>query len=142
VAPGWGNDAEPDVAGARKFESLGQRDDASLAAIRTAADFHGMIGPEKVEGRVLELATALKEKVKALGLHVTTPMDPALSGGVCIVRGADPKKVHQAFETLDRKWGIAGAATGGLRLCPHIYNTMDHINRAAEGIKSVRHLFS
>ncbi|MYG81519.1 MAG: aminotransferase class V-fold PLP-dependent enzyme, partial [Gemmatimonadetes bacterium] len=31
VAPGWGNDADPDVRGARKFESLGQRDDACLA---------------------------------------------------------------------------------------------------------------
>lgn len=142
VAPGWGEDAEPDVVGARKFESLGQRDDARLAAIRTAADFHAMIGSEKVEARVLELATALKERVKSLGLHVTTPMDPRLSGGVVIVRGADPKKVQEVYQTLDRKFGIAGAATGGLRLCPHIYNTMAHVERAAEGIKSVRHLLA
>ena len=142
VAPGWGEDAEPDVVGARKFESLGQRDDARLAAIRTAADFHSMIGPEKVEARVLELATALKERVKSLGLQVTTPMDPRLSGGVCIIRGADPKKVQEVYQTLDRKFGIAGAATGGLRLCPHIYNTMAHIDRAVEGIKSVRHLLA
>ena len=31
VAPGWGDDADPDPVGARKFESLGQRDDAALA---------------------------------------------------------------------------------------------------------------
>jgi selenocysteine lyase/cysteine desulfurase len=30
IAPGWGNDAETDLLGARKFESLGQRDDAAL----------------------------------------------------------------------------------------------------------------
>jgi selenocysteine lyase/cysteine desulfurase len=142
VAPGWGNDADPDVVGARKFESLGQRDDARLAAIRTAADFHAMIGAEKAEARVLDLATALKERVKTFGLDIVTPMNPAISGGVCVVRGADPKKVQQAYETLDRKSGIAGAATGGLRLCPHIYNTMSHVERAAEGIRSVRHLFA
>jgi selenocysteine lyase/cysteine desulfurase len=141
VAPGWGNDAEPDVKGARKFESLGQRDDARLAAIRTAVEFHNMIGPEKIEARVLELAASLKERVKGLGIAVATPLEPALSGGVCIVR-AEAKNGQQAYETLDRKFGIAGAATGGLRLCPHIYNTMDHIERAAEGIKSVRHLFT
>jgi selenocysteine lyase/cysteine desulfurase len=140
VAPGWGNDAQPDVAGARKFESLGQRDDARLAAIRTAAEFHSLIGQEKVEARVLQLATALKERIGTLDLPLMTPREPALSGGVCIVR-ADAAKGKQAYETLYRKWGIAGAATGGLRLCPHIYNTMDHIERAAEGIKSVRHLF-
>lgn len=140
VAPGWGEDATPDVVGARKFESLGQRDDAKLAAIRTTADFHGAIGVSRVDARVLELATALKSKLRALDVPLATPMDPALSGGVVIVRAAAAKG-KQAYQTLDSKFGIAGAATGGLRLCPHIYNTMSHIDRAVEGIKSMRHLF-
>jgi selenocysteine lyase/cysteine desulfurase len=140
VAPGWGVHAAPDVIGARKFESLGQRDDARLAAIYTAAEFHDMIGPEKIEARVLELSGRLKSRIKDFGLPLATPLDPAISGGVVVVR-ATPDKGKQAYETLDRKWGIAGAATGGLRLCPHIYNTMAHIDRAAEGIQSVRNLF-
>jgi selenocysteine lyase/cysteine desulfurase len=141
VAPGWGNDAEPDVVGARKFESLGQRDDAKLAAIRIAADFHNSIGAEKIEARVVELASALKTKLKALDLRLATPMDPALSGGVVISR-ADAQKAAQAYQILDTKWGIAGAATGGLRLCPHVYNTMAHVDRAVEGIRSMRQLFA
>jgi selenocysteine lyase/cysteine desulfurase len=140
VAPGWGNDAEPDVAGARKFESLGQRDDAKLAAIRVCADFHNTLGPAKIEARVLELAGALKTRLKALDLQLATPMDPALSGGVVILK-TDPGKGQEVYRTLDEKSGIAGAASGGLRLCPHIYNTMAHIERAVEGIKSMRHLF-
>ena len=140
VAPGWGDDATPDVVGARKFESLGQRDDAKLAALRTTADFHDAIGTTKVQSRVTELATALKTKLRALDVPIATPMDPALSGGVVIVRAAGAKG-REAYETLDTKFGIAGAATGGLRLCPHIYNTMAHIDRAVEGVKSVRHLF-
>jgi selenocysteine lyase/cysteine desulfurase len=35
------------------------------------------------------------------------------------------------------EFGIAGAPTGGLRLCPHIYNTLEHIERAVKGIKSI-----
>ena len=140
VAPGWGNDAEPDVAGARKFESLGQRDDAKLAAIRVCAEFHNTLGAAKVEARVLELAGALKTKLKALDVQLATPMDPAMSGGVVILK-TDSKKGQEAYQTLDKKSGIAGAATGGVRLCPHIYNTMAHIERAVEGIRSVRHLF-
>jgi selenocysteine lyase/cysteine desulfurase len=140
VAPGWGDDATPDVVGARKFESLGQRDDAKLAALKTAADFHAALGLAKVEARVLELATALKTKLKSLDVPLATPMDPALSGGVVIVR-AGGAKGQEAYQTLDNKFGIAGAATGGLRLCPHIYNTMAHIERAVEGVKSMRHLF-
>ena len=141
VAPGWGVDAIPDVVGARKFESSGQRDDARLAAIRIAADFHEMIGPEKIEARVLELSGRLKSRIKDLGLPLVTPLDPAMSGGVVVVRAAADKG-KQAYETLDQKWGISGAATGGLRLCPHIYNTIAHIDRAAEGIQSVRNLFA
>jgi selenocysteine lyase/cysteine desulfurase len=129
------------VAGARKFESLGQRDDAKLSALRTAADFHTTIGVKRIDARVTELATALKTRLKALDLQLATPMNPALSGGVVIIR-ADAQKGKQAYEVLDGKWGIAGAPNSGLRLCPHIYNTMAHIERAAEGVKSVRHLFS
>jgi selenocysteine lyase/cysteine desulfurase len=139
VAPGWGDDAEPDVAGARKFESLGQRDDAKLAAIRVCAEFHSTLGKDKVEARVLELAGALKTKLKALDIQLATPMDPAMSGGVVIVK-TDAKRGQQAYQALD-KAGIAGAATGGVRLCPHLYNTMAHIDRAVEAIKAVRHLF-
>jgi selenocysteine lyase/cysteine desulfurase len=141
VAPGWGADADPDVAGARKFESLGQRDDAKLASLRTAADFHAAIGAKKIEARVIELATMLKTRLKSADLPITTPMDPSLSGGVVIIR-ADAQKGKQAYEALDAKWGIAGAPNGGLRLCPHIYNTMAHIERAIEGVKTSRHLFS
>ena len=51
VAPGWGSDADPDVKGARKFESLGQRDDACLAAVGTTAEFHAAIGAAETEAR-------------------------------------------------------------------------------------------
>jgi selenocysteine lyase/cysteine desulfurase len=131
VAPGWGDDATPDVIGARKFESLGQRDDAKLAALKTTADFHAAIGIPKVEARVIELATALKTKLKSLDMPVATPIDPALSGGVVIVRAAGAKG-KEAYQTLDNKFGIAGAATGGLRLCPHIYNTMAHVEATTQ----------
>lgn len=136
VAPGWGADAEPDVTGARKFESLGQRDDACLAAVATAAAFHSAIAPPAVAARVAHLATALKEQLAEAGLTLVTPMAPELSGGVCIVRA--PGDGRAAFNRLYEEHGIAGAATGGLRLCPHVYNTMAHVQRAAEGAKALR----
>ncbi|MDE2655764.1 MAG: aminotransferase class V-fold PLP-dependent enzyme [Gemmatimonadota bacterium] len=136
VAPGWGNDADPDVAGARKFESLGQRDDACLAAIATGADFHAAIGAAAVDSRVTELATALKEGLAGLGMTLVTPQDPSLSGGVCIIEV--PGDRGTALRRLYEEHGIAGAGTGGLRLCPHVYNTMDHIARAIDAVKALR----
>lgn len=139
VAPGWGDDATPDVKGARKFESLGQRDDACLTAVATAADFHQAIGPARVEARVLELATALKDRLVEIGAKLLTPRRPELSGGVCIIEVADEHR-QRLLDTLYHDWGIAGATVGGLRLCPHIYNTMEHVERAARGVKAMRDL--
>lgn len=135
VAPSWGADSEPDPVGARKFESLGQRDDACLASIATAVDFHIMIGGQRVETRVIELAGYLKSRLQQMGAKLVTPEAPELSGGVCIIE-LPPEKRQMVVDLLYEEHGIAGAPTGGLRLCPHVYNTREHIDRAAEGIKA------
>jgi len=141
VAPGWGNDADPDVTGARKFESLGQRDDAALAAVGTTADFHNVLTLAKVEARVMELAAVLKAGLKDAGAKLVTPIEPELSGGVCILEV--PSKNRQ--EMLDRMYkehGIAGSTSGGFRLCPHVYNTKEHIERAVQGVKQLKNLIA
>ena len=133
IAPSWGSQVEPRPVGARKFESMGQRDDAALAAIGTTADFHEQIGAARIEARVTALATRLKEGLHEAGYALVTPLAPALSAGVCIatVEGARGALVNALYE----EHGIAGAATGGLRLCPHLYNTVDHVDRAVRGAR-------
>lgn len=64
VAPGWGTEVEPDVRGARKFESLGQRDDTALAAIGDAVDFHNEIGAKRIEQRFYKLIGDFKVAMK------------------------------------------------------------------------------
>ena len=141
VAPGWGDDAEPDVEGARKFESLGQRDDACLTAVGTAAGFHRMIGPARVQARVLQLATALKERLVEIGAKLVTPREPELSSGVCVIE-VPAEHRRRALDALYYDWGVAGATVGGLRLCPHVYNTMEHVERAVSGVKAIRELLA
>jgi selenocysteine lyase/cysteine desulfurase len=141
VAPGWGDDADPDVKGARKFESLGQRDDACLSAIATAVDFHRSIGQDRVEARVVELSTALKAGIAEKGFSLVTPLDPEMSGGVVIV-DVPSHKNREIVDRLYREHGIACAPTGGLRLCPHVYNTREHVARAVAGVDALRTLFA
>lgn len=139
VAPGWGDDEIPDVVGARKFESLGQRDDAALAAVGTAIDFHTVIGPERVEKRVLELARILREGIIDLGLELVTPEEAELSGGVCVIKAPSEKR-KEVVDRLYLDHGVAVAPTGGVRICPHIYNTVSHIDRVLKGLSNVRRL--
>jgi isopenicillin-N epimerase len=139
IAPGWGSKVEPAVIGARKFESLGQRDDAALAAIGTIMDFHHLLGPERIESRIHELTRALQNGLREAGAELITPVAADLSAGVCVLNVPASGR-RTLFNKLYEEHGIAGAATGGLRLCPHIYNTLEHVERAVRGVKALRQL--
>ena len=136
IAPDWGNQVEPRPVGARKFESMGQRDDAALAAIGTTVDFHQRLGAARIEARITELATRLKEGLREAGYVLVTPLAPELSAGVCIAEVEGNRSA--LVNTLYEEHGIAGAATGGLRLCPHLYNTVAHTDRAVRGARALR----
>jgi selenocysteine lyase/cysteine desulfurase len=133
VGVGWESALE---RGAAKFETLGQRDDACVAAMGTTVAFHRTIGVDRIEARIRSLATALKERLadRIPTLRFHTPRESALSA--CVVVFAIPGQDARAlFEALYRDRDVAGAAMGGafagVRLCPHIYNTMDEIDRVA-----------
>ena len=140
VAPGWGSGADTDLVGARKFESMGQRDDAAISAMVEAAGFHEIVGAERTQNRVRELASALKRELRKIGARLVTPLDPNLSAGVCIM-DVDPARRQALFEAMYERFGIAGSTAGGLRLCPHIYNTREHIERAVRGIEAARDIW-
>ncbi len=141
VAPGWGSTADTELVGARKFESMGQRDDAALSALGVAAEFHASIGTAKVEARVRELASVLKQSLDSIGARLITPGDKALSAGVCIVE-VEPERRQALFEAMYDDFGIAGSTAGGFRLCPHIYNTREHVERAVRGLEAHRGLWA
>ena len=137
VGVGWGDDAEADPVGARRFETLGQRDDAAIAAIGDTADFHDELGTHRVARRVVSLAQQTKQGMLEAGYELVTPMSEELSAGVCIGRVPRDRR-REVFDKLYREFGIAGSMAGGLRLCPHIYNTESHVERATRGLARLR----
>ncbi len=141
VAPSWGENVEPAVQGARKFESLGQRDDACLAAVGTAVDFHRAVGTDRIEARILELAGLLKHGLKEARFELVTPLPSELSAGVVIIEV--PQQARRlVVNKLYTDYGLAGATTGGLRLCPHLYNTRNHVERAVRAVSALREFIS
>jgi selenocysteine lyase/cysteine desulfurase len=140
VGVGW--DGAKD-RGARRFSTLGQRDDAALVAVGAATAFHQRIGAAVIESRVRELAALLKRELAARvsGLQMHTPADPALSGGVVIfgVSGIEPRP---GYDALYQKHNVAGATSGGsfpgIRLCPHVYTTRAEMARVAQAVAELR----
>lgn len=125
--------------GAQKFETLGQRDDARVAAIGKTVAFHNIIGTEKIEKRIRSLAQFLKHELKSKipDIEFITPEAPEFSSGV-VVFNAPRIDFSQALDTLYKKYNIGGAVFGGerpgLRFCPHIYNSQTEIERAADAV--------
>jgi isopenicillin-N epimerase len=98
VGVGWGSGAETTARGARKFETLGQRNDATLVGVGAAADFHDEIGSDRIEARVLELAAWLREGLSTIpGVDFLTPSQPELRAGVVVARieGVDARSVFE-----------------------------------------------
>ena len=134
VSAGW----RDDVDSARKYEVLGQRDDAALTATGRGVDFHEKIGPDRVEARMRQVATAIKEGLTELpGVTLSTSMDPALSGGVVIFKPGDLDS-RKVFAKLYDTYHVAGAGMGpNVRLSPHIYNTLDEADRAVAAVAEI-----
>jgi selenocysteine lyase/cysteine desulfurase len=137
VGVGWGSNIETSARGARKFETLGQRNDAVIAALAPALHFHELIGPATVEARILQLAAALKEGLSGMrGARLVTPVPESLSAGVVIARfeGADHRALYQRLYAEHR---LAAASTGGLRISPQIYVTLADVERTLAAVSTV-----
>jgi selenocysteine lyase/cysteine desulfurase len=135
VGSGWGDGVEPAPKGARRFETMGQRNDAILAGLAAAVSFVERIGIERIGARVAELGRSMLEGIGAIGgATLVTPAAPGLSLGVVVARfqGDDGGRL---YERLYREFGVIGAPTGGVRLCPHVYNTRADVERAIAAVR-------
>jgi len=134
VGIGWG---ESDAGS--KYEALGQRDDARVSAVKEMVEFHEMIGKDRVEERIRALASELKRTIAARlpGTRFHTPISEALSLGVVVFAppGVD---LGTAMRVLYEEHSIGCAVMrgdfAGIRLSPHIYNTMEEVERVVGAI--------
>ena len=126
--------------GARKLETFGQRDDPAVAAITPAVEFLDSIGKEKAETRLRAIVARLRRGIEAIpGATILTPSDPAISAGILIfslpgIGGTD------AFEALYRDHNVGSAQAAlvdGVRLSPHIYNTMADVDRVLDALREI-----
>lgn len=136
VGVGWNGARD---AGALRFETLGQRDDAAIAALGAAMEFHAALGADVIEARVRTLAAAVKQAVRDAVPGTRFHAPDGLDAGV-IVFALPGRDARPTYEALYRDHGIAGAAMGGafegVRLSPHIYNTLADVERVGAALSA------
>ena len=132
--------AYPGAVGvSRSMEAMGQRDEPAIIGFGEALNFQTKIGRRAIERRSRSLAQALIAGLGRIdGVHLWTHADPERSGAVVTFRpgNVDIPKLAAALYRNDRI-GCAtrtGSDRPGIRLSPHIYNTMAEVDRAVAAV--------
>ena len=134
--------AYPGAVGISKtMEAMGQRDEPAIIGFGEAITFQTRIGKPAIEARSRALAQALIAGLRRIdGVHLWSSVDPSRCGAVVTFRPGtlDIRKLAAALYQNDR---IGCATRGGqdrpgIRLAPHIYNTMAEVERAIAAVAS------
>jgi isopenicillin-N epimerase len=127
--------AYPGAVGISKtFESFGQRDEATMIALREALQFQTTVGRAAIEQRSRALANQLIAGLSKLpDVKVWTSPNPSLNAAVVSFQpgSLNAGKLGQLLYEKDKigTAGRGGADRGGLRASPHFYNTPEEVDR-------------
>ncbi|MFC1554177.1 aminotransferase class V-fold PLP-dependent enzyme [candidate division KSB1 bacterium] len=132
VGVGYGNSV---LNSAEKFETLGQRDDSRVSAMLETVKFHDTITMIRVSTRIRKIADAVKSglKEKLPDVKIVTPIEHEMSWGVVVfnVPGLDTGTALDRLYEMNIGCAVMG---GNIRYSPHIYNTLDDINKSVDAI--------
>lgn len=115
---------------------VGQRNEATPAAIPEAIDFHLTIGKKNVEARVRELNRYLRSKLEGAIPGVKFISPATLTANITIFNVPN-KTSRQVFDELYSRYGVASAPMAGVRLSPNIYNTIADVDRVVDAVVKI-----
>lgn len=136
VSVPWGAADKP-PAGARKFDALGQRDDAAIAALVDAVAFHEAMTPAGIEKQSAAIASRLRAGLVDLDVPFVSTANPLFASSIVILRAPRENASRLVGQVFDQS-GVITAAVGGLRMSPHVYNTPDHVERILAAVAKSR----
>jgi len=122
--------------------SLGTINNSLLVGLKRAFEFHNNIGREKIELRIRELNTYLRQKLREIpNLDIKSPSDPRLYCGMVAfkINGINSENL---CKTLREKWKIEVRhvheySYNLVRVSTHIYNTFSEIDKFCSVLKEI-----
>ena len=138
ISRGFSDPADPGPNSAKKLDMLGQRNEGVMAGFEAAIGFMERVGIARIEARVAALAARLSAGLRQIpGYRQVTPQATGCSHGVIVGRfeGLDHQRLQDVLYQTHR---VAGAPTGGLRLCAHVYNTMEDVDFAVRAVTEAK----
>jgi selenocysteine lyase/cysteine desulfurase len=119
--------------GAHRFNHMGTMDESRLAGLDAALRLHETIGADAIEARIRELDSLLLAGLGEVSrVRVRSPQTPALGAGLIsfTVDGVDSLELQRRLgEANVRTRVVSEYDYGWMRLSPHIYNTVEDVER-------------
>lgn len=127
----------PEFSGSADRYEGGMLPFTNLAALRESVRILHETGLDRVEQRVLALASQIREHLAALGAEIRGEANSIVTGHILAARlpgVPDPGEVARALEARDVH---VSARLGFLRVSPHYYNNEQDVERFATALREV-----
>ncbi len=106
-----------------------------LPALWKSLRFINEIGIQNIEKRILYLGSLLIEELDGK-VEIVSPLEEAYRSGILTVRTEDDERIAQ--ELAERRIYVSptyASGTGGIRIAPHFFNTVEEILMVARELK-------
>lgn len=133
ISAGW---AEANHTADPWLGVLGQRNEATPAAIPEAIAFHTTLGKPVVEARVRQLNQYLRAQLTARVKGTTFISPEPLTANITMFNVPN-KNSKEVYDALYSRYGIASAPMAGVRLSPNLYNTLGDIDKVVDAVREI-----
>lgn len=126
----------------RKFEQIGTHPEDATLALTESLDLHEAIGSARKAARLERLRDRWADRLEAHErVTLNTHRGPGAAGAIAnlAIEGIDPGELQQHLWRAHRIFTVAIGHPGceGLRISPHVYSTLDEVDRFAEAVEAV-----
>ncbi len=123
----------PLMGSAARYEE-GTRSLVGIAGLEQSLRLLLAVGPERIAQHLQVLTDHLVDQLQGLGYRILTPLEQEHRSG--IVTFCHPQRSAQSVFDALRAASIVGAVReGGVRLSPHLYNTLDEIDAVVDALQ-------
>jgi selenocysteine lyase/cysteine desulfurase len=120
----------PLTESAARYEE-GTRSLVGIAGLEQSLRLLLDIGQERIQQHLYMLTERLSQQLTTMGYRVLTPLEPEHRSGI-ITFSHPQRSAQELFDALRAARVVGALREGGVRLSPHLYNTLDEIDRVLD----------
>lgn len=123
----------PLIDGAPRYEE-GTRSLVGIAGLEQSLSLVLEVGPAAIASRLAELTEHLLQELLARGYQMLTPLLSVERSGILTFYHGQ-RSAHELWDRLRAARIVAAVREGGVRISPHLYNTVDEMDAVVDALE-------